>query len=836
MGYDTATAPLSTYRLQLNADFTFAQVCERIAYFRDMGITHLYLSPCLAAAAGSRHGYDVVDPTRVNPELGGAEGFERLTAALAEHGMGLVLDIVPNHMAAAGRQNPWWWDVLANGRSSRYAGFFDIRWDHPDPGLRGKVLLPILGEELECCLAARQVQIRKRGGEVIVAYFEHEMPASRASLEGLMPVAVGAPGAAAAGELDALNADPSRLRWFLDRQHYRLAFWRRANRELNYRRFFDIHQLAGVCVEKEEVFAATHGLVLRWVAEGRVDGLRVDHPDGLRDPEGYLRRLRAAAPRAWVVVEKILEPGETLRREWPVAGTTGYDFLNVLGGLFIDPRGERPLTELYRQFTGEPADCGEIVRAAKRQVLERLFVGEVTQLTELLERLVDAPNIRADELRRALTEVIACFPVYRTYIRPEAGNVAAEDQAVLREALAEAAGSQGDVNPGVWRMIEDLLLLRRTGDGPADFVLRFQQLTGPAMAKGVEDTVFYRFNRLVALNEVGGDPAGFGTSLEAFHAFCRRLQAQWPQTQLASATHDTKRGEDTRLRIGLLSEMPGRWAEAVRRWARMNAVFRTNGLPDANCEYFLYQTMVGTWPIGADRLAAYMLKAAKEAKARTSWTDPDAGYENALRGFVEGVLGHTEFIADLEAFLQPMLRPAAMSSLAQTLIKCTAPGVPDIYQGTEVNDLSLVDPDNRRPVDFDLRRRLAAEVDRLSAGEVLEHRVEGLPKLFVLKRTLAVRRRVPEAFGPQADYRPLASEGGRAGHLVGFERGGRALTLAPRRLWALAGRWGDTVVDLPAGEWLNVFTKERWSGGRRETARLLAQFPVALLLREGGRP
>jgi (1->4)-alpha-D-glucan 1-alpha-D-glucosylmutase len=834
MGLPVSKDLLATYRLQLSAKLPFERVGDLLPYLRGLGISHLYLSPCLKAAAGSTHGYDVVDPAQVNPELGGSEGFERLCEAAAEIGMGLVLDIVPNHMAAAGRQNPWWWDVLANGPSSRYAGFFDIRWDHPDPGLRGKVLLPILGEELERCLAARQVQIRKRGGELVVAYFEHEAPASRASLDDLLQAAGNPAGVVADAAIEAVNADPVRLQRFLDRQHYRLGFWRRANRELNYRRFFDIQQLAGVCVEKEEVFAATHELVLRWVAEGRVDGLRVDHPDGLRDPAGYLRRLRASAPRTWVVVEKILEPGETLRREWPVAGTTGYDFLNVLGGLFIDSRAERHLTEFYREFTGESIDCEKIVRAAKRQVLEQLFVGEVTHLTELLAGAVQEPKGRTGKLRRALAELIACFPVYRTYIPPEAGGGDAEDRAVVHRAIAEAAGRTADVDPGVWRTIEDILLLRRTGDAASDFVLRFQQLTGPAMAKGVEDTVFYRFNRLIALNEVGGDPAVFGTSLDAFHAFCRRIQVEWPQTMLASATHDTKRGEDTRVRIGLLSEIPMRWVDAVGRWSRVNARFRRRGFPDANTEYFLYQTLAGAWPIGCDRLVSAMLKVAKEAKVHTSWTDPDPVFEETLRAFVVEVMGHTDFTTDLSAFLEPLAWPAVVTSLSQTLIKCTAPGVPDIYQGTELWDCNLMDPDNRRPVDFACRRRLLAEIGMLPLAEILKRHAEGLPKLFLLQRVLSTRRRYAEAFGPTGDYRPLAAEGERSSHLVAFMRGGQVVTLAPRLVVGLDGDWRKTVMELPAGAWKNVFSAERFSGGKQELAWIFARFPVALLVREGG--
>jgi len=882
MGSSVPKELLSTYRLQLNSRFPFERVCDVLPYLRDLGISHLYLSPVLKATAGSTHGYDGVDPSEVNPELGGSEGFERLWEAAAENGMGLVLDIVPNHMAAAGRQTSWWWDLLANGRRSRFAGFFDIRWDHPDPLLRDKVLLPVLGDEIDCCLGSRQIQIHRRGSEIYVAYFEHEFPASSRSLLDLLEaatetsafrsparlaetLALGRPhegGASAGGQpcggrvftpavalddataasLDAsiavVNADPVRLKRFLDLQNYRLAFWRRANRELNYRRFFDIHQLAGVRVEREEVFAAIHELVLCWLQGGRIDGLRIDHPDGLSDPTSYLERLRTAAPRSWVVVEKILEPGETLASEWPVAGTTGYDFLNLVGGLFVDPRSERLLTDFYEEFTGQSADYRDVVHEKKLLVLERLFSSELSHLTDLLEdsrrRHPGSAAFLREDARRALAEVIACFPVYRTYVRPDTGSVGARDQALVREALTTAMHRQLDVSPGAWRLIEDLLLLKHTGQAESEFVQRFQQLTGPVMAKGAEDTAFYCFNRLVCLNEVGGNPGEFGTSPDAFHAFCLRIQSDWPQTMLASATHDTKRGEDTRLRISLLSEVPERWVDAVRRWSRMNARFHRNGVPDANTEYFLYQTLAGAWPIGCDRLVPAMLKAAKEAKVHTSWTDPDPVFEEALRAFVVEVVGHADFTKDLSAFLEPLAWPAVVASLSQTLIKCTAPGVPDIYQGAELWDCNLVDPDNRRPVDFELRRRLLSQIRSLPVAEILNRHADGLPKLFLLQRVLSTRRRFAEAFGFKGDYRPLAAEGERSGHLVAFMRGGQVVTLAPRWIVGLDGDWRKTVIELPAGTWKNVFSGERLSGGTQELVRIFAQFPVALLVCEGG--
>ncbi|MBI5582061.1 MAG: malto-oligosyltrehalose synthase [Deltaproteobacteria bacterium] len=861
------TVPLSTYRLQLTPFFDFYRASRTCGYLRDLGISHLYLSPCLAAVHDSPHGYDVVDPSRVNPQLGGQDGFDTLCRALRETGLGLVLDLVPNHMAIGARANRWWWDVLANGRASRYAGYFDIRWDSPGTDLRNKVLVPILRDEFERCLQAREIQLRQRGEEIHVGYFDHELPASAVSLMELQRVsgaalsspesarsagngavdnaaASGAEGAfgedAATKARDAaikrINSDPSCLKRFLDLQHYRLAFWRHAHRELNYRRFFDIHHLAGIRVEEEQVFTAVHAMVLRWVQEGRIGGLRIDHPDGLRDPTAYLQQLRKAAPAAWIVVEKILAPGEALNPEWPVEGSTGYDFLNVLSGLFIDPNGKRPLTDFYHEFTGQTADYEEVVRAKKVHVLKHLFISELSRLTDLLEnihrRRRDRLELRRQDHEQALAEVIAGFPVYRTYIRPDVGRVEDSDRIVVQETLAVAAARRPDIAAAAFRTMEDILLLRRAGEMESDFVLRFQQLTGPVMAKGVEDTVFYCFNRLLSLNEVGGDPGKVGTSPDTFHAFCARVQSERPLTLLASATHDTKRGEDTRLRIGLLSEMPGRWAEAVRRWSRMNAVFRRNGFPDANSEYFLYQTLVGAWPIGGDRLGPYMLKATREAKVHTSWTDPNPVFEEALQGFIEGVLGQPDFTTDLSAFLKSMVKPAMITSLAQILIKCTAPGIPDIYQGAELWDLSLVDPDNRRPVDFDRRSHLLSRLACLSLEEILEPGTGGMAKLYVIQRALNVRRRLPEAFGPQGVYQPLRATGPKASHAVAYVRGERCLTVAPRLVVGLGDDWGETWLELPAGVWTNAFTGERWTGGRQAIGSLLSQFPVGLWLRE----
>ena len=858
-------APLATYRVQLGPHLSFQQLTGLLPYVRELGISHLYLSPCLEAAAGSTHGYDVVDPSVVNTEWGGEEAFERLHRASIESGIGLVLDIVPNHMATAGRQNRWWWDVLTNGPQSPYAGFFDIRWDHPNPCLRNKVLLPVLGDEIEHCLELRQIQVRRRGSEIYLEYFEHEFPISARSRHLLQkPTEAGAsfgyrgssssasffaPGGARALKeaiddrssaaldlsISGINSDPVGLAALLDLQHYRLAFWRRANRELNYRRFFDIHQLVGVCVESTDVFAATHQRILEWVQMGRVDGLRIDHPDGLNDPCAYLQRLQRAASGAWMVVEKILEPGEALAAEWPVAGTTGYDFLNVVNGLFVDPGSERRLTNCYIEFTGQTASFSEAVLEKKRLVLNRLFESEFSHLIRLVEESLtrqSAPlGIRRADVGSALAEVIVRFPVYRTYIQPEIGEVGARDMGVIEEALNAARQERPDIASGAWGVIEKILLLKQTGPAESELVRRLQQLTGAVMAKGVEDTAFYCFNRLIALNEVGGNPGKFGEPLESFHAFCRRIQSDWPETMLSSATHDTKRGEETRLRIALLSEIPEQWAAAVKRWSQMNGPLRRSGLPDPNTEYFLYQTLVGAWPIGGDRLVPAMLKAAREAKVHTSWLDSNSVFEGALEVFVRGVLENREFTADLSGFLKPLAQPMLVSALSQALIKCTAPGVPDIYQGNELWDYRLMDPDNRRPVDFEVRRRWLAKIGALSVEEILDQATEGVPKLFLIQRALATRRRFPGAFGRKGSYQPLPAGGVHAKRLVAFLRGGQVITLSPRLAVGLGGDWKDTTIELPAGAWEDVFSGERFCGGAHPLAGILRRFPVGLLTR-----
>ncbi|MDP9387878.1 MAG: malto-oligosyltrehalose synthase [Actinomycetota bacterium] len=892
-----AGAPSSTYRVQFSPEFGFERAAGLARYLADLGVSHLYASPLLQAAPGSTHGYDVVDHARVSAELGGEAGHRRMCEALAAAGVGQVLDVVPNHMAI-GLENAWWWDVLENGPSSVYAAYFDVDWDPPETKLRNTVLLPVLGDHYGRVLEAGELRLVRDGGSFVVRYYDHLFPVAPRSLDRLLSAAAERCGsaelesvAAALGRLPpatatdresvrerhrdkevlrgrlaalchedeqvgaavdaqvaAVNADWDALDALLDRQNYRLAYWRTAGRELDYRRFFDISTLVGIRVEDPQVFHDTHALVLGWVRDGVVDGLRIDHPDGLRDPEGYVRRLREASGGAWTVLEKILQPGERLPARWPVAGTTGYDFLNRVGGLFVDPDGRRPLLDLYAELTGQPTDFAEVVYDKKHLVLRHILAADLNRLTALFVQVCERNRRYRDytrhELHEVLREVTACFPVYRTYVGPDGTPAREEDRAYVEAAVDGATARRPDLDAELFAFLRDLLLLRhRAAEAPglptpadpveAELVARFQQMTGPVMAKGVEDTAFYTFLPLVSLNEVGGHPETWGTSVEDFHRSCEEAQQQWPAGMLATSTHDTKRSEDVRARIHLLSEIPERWSQAVRRWVKGNERHRAGeNLPDANAEYLLYQTLVGAWPLSAERAVAYLEKAAKEAKAHTSWIDPNPAYDTALRHFVEATLGDEGFVAELEAFVAPLVEPGRVTSLAQTLVKLTAPGVPDTYQGTEVWDLSLVDPDNRRAVDYELRRRLLAELDGMPADRILAGSDDGLPKLHVVRAALQLRRRRPAAFAAgTGTYEPVAARGAAAAHVVAFVRGGEVATVVPRLVLGLDGRWGDTALTLPPGAWRNVLTGEDVPGGAVALERLLAPFPVALLER-----
>jgi (1->4)-alpha-D-glucan 1-alpha-D-glucosylmutase len=817
--------PGATCRLQFNATFTLQHAGGIVDYLRALGVTDVYASPLLQAGPESTHGYDTCSHSRIGACLGGDEAFQRFSDVLHGNGMGLVLDIVPNHMGACAA-NAWWWDVLKRGQQSPFAKLFDIDWQRGG----GRIVLPVLGDELEKIRAARQLSFSSDAREFLLNYFENRFPLSPRSF-----------------------ASPE----VLDQQHYRLVHWMRGADEINYRRFFDVDGLVALRMEDARVFAMTHRRVLELVRRGRVTGLRVDHPDGLCDPQEYFERLQARCGkrRLFVVAEKILSGDEPLPGDWPIAGTTGYDFLNDVNGLFVSRGNERPMTEIYHDFTGCTEEFTEIAYKSKKRVLHKSFAGDVQALAN---RLATAVGENAESLRDALFELIACFPVYRTYVRAETTRLSAADIASLTQAFAAARLRAATLEPE-FDSLEEILFLRRNGAGLREFILRFQQLTGPAAAKGIEDTAFYRFNRLVSLNEVGGEPARFGISSDEFHARNRERAKHWPHTLLATATHDTKRGEDTRARINVLSEIPAAWREAVFRWRDLNAAYKTdvNGAPapDANDEYLFYQTLVGTWTAEGStenyrgRIAEYMAKAIKESKRHTSWTEPNEGYEVATRRFIESVLAPSngKFLGDFVEFQRKVAFFGIFNSLSQTLLKLTSPGVPDIYQGTELWDFSLVDPDNRRSVDFSFRKKILEQLRSADRPHLEAEAQHGAVKMFLIQRTLEIRNRHRQLFD-RGDYLPLQVNGSAREHVCAFARvSGRtvALTLAPRLACTLVrGKevppvgervWRDTKVVLPpqlaAHRWLNVLTGECLDQARRlSLGEVLNAFPVALLI------
>ena len=798
--------------MQLHSGFTLDDAVSILPRLVDLGVSHLYCSPYLASAPGSTHGYDVVDHSRVDDELGGGAAHTRLVAALAAHGLGHVLDIVPNHMAVGGPENRAWWELLRDGPGSRYAGWFDVDWDRHG----GRVLLPLLGDPLDQVLQRGELKVVSQDDGPVLRYYDHVFPL-------------------AAGTAAGATAD----RDLLHRQHYLLAHWRDTPAQLNYRRFFDVTTLAGIRVEDATVFDATHRRVLDWAASGALHGIRVDHPDGLADPAAYLSRLAAKAPNAWVVVEKILEPGEDLPR-WPVAGTTGYDALALVQQVFVDRAAEQALTDLYGELTGAETGYEAVVTDAKLQVLREILAPEVDRIVDLLERLTaEQPAFARD--RAGLTDTVrallAAFGVYRTYVT-YADGASAADVVRIDDAVAAARRLEPRPDDDVLSTIRSVLVADPATRSPLteQLLVRWQQTTGPGMAKGVEDTTFYRYHRLVALNEVGGDPGVFGIDVEEFHTACVLAQRDWPTRMTTLSTHDTKRSEDVRARLLVLAELRDRWSELVRRWFDRHEVHGRDGRPDANTAYLLFQTLVGAHPLPADRAVGYLEKASREAKQHTSWTDPDPAYDAALRDFVESVVGDASTQADLADLLRDLDPAAHVVSLGQRLVQLTMPGVPDVYQGCELFDYSLVDPDNRRPVDHARRAALAAQLDRAGddaarARLALADGAEGLAKLHVVRTALRLRRARPDTFGPAGDYTPLRATGDKAAHCLAFVRGGEVVTVVQRLPVALGGEWGETTLELPAGSWDDVVSGQPHSGGSVRVDELLSRFPVALLVR-----
>lgn len=797
------TPPRATYRVQLRPGFGFAEATAIVPYLAELGVSHLYCSPYMEAALGSAHGYDVVDPGRVRAELGGDEGLAALDRCLAAHGMGQLLDIVPNHMCVTDPRNRYWWDVLLRGRDSAYAGFFDIDWEAP--GLDQRVLLPVLADDLEAVLRRGELRL-VMAPEPELRYHDHRLPLCGATgaREGAVP------------------------RELLDRQHYRLERWSSGLRHVNYRRFFDVSSLAGLRQESMDVFDATHRRALELVRSEVVDGLRVDHVDGLRAPRAYVDRLREAAPNAWLVVEKILAGGEALPASWPVDGTTGYEFGALLTALMVDRAGLDALDAVYREFTGDTTSFAGHARQSKLAVLRQLLESELGRLT----RAAAAADV--DGASVEIAALIAALAVYRVYPEGWAPLDGAEQQR-LDEAAAVAREVDG-CDPVRLACLLDVLAARGS-DSAARRGLRerFQQVSSAAAAKGVEDTAFYRSVRLVALNEVGCDPDRTA-SVDDFHRACAATLASRPHTLLATATHDTKRGEDARLRLAMLSEMPSQWAAETRRWRALTSRHRGSRAPSATAEYLLYQTLVAAHPIDVDRAWAYMLKAAREAKQETSWLDPDAGYEAELERFVRGAVSDPAVRAAVAGFVDQMTPAWQTASLSQTLLRLTAPGVADTYQGSELWQLCLVDPDNRTPVDYRLRARLLRDLTGLQPCDIMARSAEGLPKLHLIRETLQLRARRAPCFGRASTYAAMPARGTRARHVIGFTRGTReaapvVAVIGVRLARTVGDAWADTTVVLPGGAWRNILTGGAVEGGERRVAQLLAEFPVAALER-----
>jgi (1->4)-alpha-D-glucan 1-alpha-D-glucosylmutase len=751
----------ATYRVQVRPAFDLTATAELSGYLAGLGVTHLYSAPLLAAAPGSAHGYDVVDHRMVNPELGGEAGRRLLVSALRSAGLGLVIDIVPNHVGVrVAAANPAWWDVLRRGPASAYASWFDIDWS------RGRLLLPVLADT-----PTALDDLKIADGEL--RYHEHRFPIADGTGDGT----------------------PREVH---DRQHYELVNWRRGNTELNYRRFFAVSDLAGLRVEDPAVFDATHAELLRWVDAGDVDGIRVDHPDGLRDPPGYLARLRAAAPDAWLVVEKILEYGEELPA-WPVDGTTGYEALAAVSGLFVDSTAEADFTALDAKLNRGSISWPELIHRTKLAAATELLAAELTRLARL------APEVGLHDARAAFAELAANFPVYRGY--PPAGSV----------HLARARAESGRRRPDLIRALDAITdRLRKPAD---ELAQRFPQLSSAAMAKGVEDTAYYRWSRFIALNEVGGSPAHFGVSADQFHRFAAARHRRWPRAMTTLSTHDTKRSEDVRARLAVLAEIPGRWRPQVAAW------MSTAPLPDPAFAHLLWQTVVGAWPIERERLHAYVEKAAREAGTATSWSDPDPTFEAAVHAVVDRLYDDPALRDSVDRLVADITVAGWSNALGQKLVQLAMPGVPDVYQGTELWDNSLVDPDNRRPVDFALRQEL---LDRIDEGWLPPVDATGAAKLLVVARVLRLRRARPDLF---TDYRPVMAYGPASRHVVAFDRGGAVAvaTRLPLRL-ARGGGWRDTWLSVAgAGRLRDVLTGRMHDGGGVDLGDLLSRYPVALL-------
>ena len=818
------TTPLSTYRVQFSPRFVFDQGSQIAEYLSLLGISHLYGSPYFEAASGSTHGYDIVDPTRISEVLGGSQAHRRMCTTLKFHGLGHIIDVVPNHMAIMNEKNLWWWDVLKNGKTSIYAAFFDVDWVSSAERWPEKVLLPILDDQYGYVLEKGLLKISHENGDLTLHYKDQTFPINISSLGNISE--------SLDAEIVHLNADHEHLHALLEKQNYRLAHFRIANHELGYRRFFDIRDLIGIRVEDEEVLNKTHMRIFEWIDCNMADGLRIDHPDGLYDPTEYLQRIRRRFPSTWIVAEKILMVNEPLPQQWLIAGTTGYDFLNLVMRLFISKDGELPLTNFYKTFTSDHTDYLEVMHKSKRFVLKELLDSELNHLSNIFIAVCEKHPYYRDyscqEVKEVLLETAVHFPVYRCYYS-NGSPLRQDDISSIEYAIRNALKTSPHLEENLFRFFKEILLLQRKGKLEEELALRFQQLTSATMAKGVEDTAFYRYNRFIALNEVGGNPNHFAISVENFHAACTKAAKEWPESLLATTTHDTKRSEDVRARLVLLSEIPKLWEETCLQWAKNNKQYHQDTAIDPSTEYFLYQTLLGAWPISTDRLWASMLKSMREAKLFTTWIKPNTSYEDGWKNFIENVCEDANFILDLSSFVAILTDYGHINSLAQTLIKLTAPGIPDIYQGTEIWSRTLVDPDNRQPVDFQKLQLYLQELSKLTIDEINNRSHEGLPKLWLIHQVLTFRKKHAKHFSREASYEPLYAKGPKADHIIAFKRGNNIITIAPRLIIESLGRWESTFIKIPSGSWQNILTNEFYEGGPVLIADLFKLFPVAFL-------
>jgi (1->4)-alpha-D-glucan 1-alpha-D-glucosylmutase len=867
---DSATLR-ATYRVQLHGGFRLADAHALVPYLDRLGVSHLYASPILAAKPGSLHGYDVADPTRLNPELGSEEELRALALELHRRDMGIVLDVVPNHMGT-GPANPFWEDLLANGRRSRWAHWFDVDWDSERSSLRGRVLVPVLGDTLEAVLDRGELALVREGDRIRLQYSEHTFPLAPETERALRDTDV--------ARWHEGEAGRARMLEIVDAQRYRLAFWKRSSVAINYRRFFDVDELIAIRVHDPAVFRETHALILRWVEDRVIDGLRIDHIDGLLDPQGYLDGLRVEVAQRRptdaeplpIVVEKILSTGERLRESWPVQGSTGYEFLNDVEAVFIDPDGAARLEQGYRRMVGPRTRGGfeEAAMRGKELVLRATLAADVSRLARLLRAALRVR--RAGEARSvagAIRHFIAALPVYRTYVDGR-GPIHADDRDVIQRALARSRERWGDRAE-----LERLgAVLTSTGNERAThFVGRLQQMSGPATAKGVEDTALYRYVPLASLNEVGGDPArDLDRALRDLHRRNAERQARWPRSLLCTSTHDTKRSADVRSRLDVLSEIPDEWLRSVRRWRRMLAGHRVRmrggAAPDTATEWVIFQSFLGIWPTETsaqsaapalrDRIVEYMRKANREAKLRTSWTSPDERYERAVESYIDAALGNEAFVSEMAAWASRVAPAGYCNALSRLLVHLTAPGTPDIYQGDEMWNFALVDPDNRRPVDFATRRSALDRIDTSLVGgdaatacaEMLEEAADGRIKIHVTRCALRARRETPAPFAG-GTYTALETGGERHRNVFAFTRaseGVRVVTAVTRLPLSLAGTatiptglaWGASAIIFPGSDvphrWrcaltgLTVETQKAEGGGALLAREVFATLPVALLI------